>query len=214
IGDYISASQVGVTLVSIAIGAVGEPAVAHALEKIFPAAVSHGIAVVISATVAYLLITSAHIVAGELVPKFYVIQHAEGVARRIARPFRFCRRLFAPFTAVLTTISEWILRRLGVDPEASTDEAGTPEELKPTMAEGPQATIESIVTEAPIVPETKPLDDLLADLQRQRTSLAVVIDEYGRVAGIVTVEDIIEEVVGEIDDETDPAAGEVRRLAN
>ena len=301
IGDYISASQVGVTLMSIAIGAVGEPAVAHALEKIFPAAVSHGIAVVISATVAYLLITSAHIVAGELVPKFYVIQHAEGVARRIARPFRFCRRLFAPFTAVLTAISEWILRRLGVDPEASPDEAGTPEELKAIiaesytgghldpgeagmlagvfhlheqearqvmtpipavvtvdisddvetalrrcissghtrlvvtedhnqdrvrgvahanslarllMAEGPQATIESIVTEAPIVPETKPLDDLLADLQRQRTSLAVVIDEYGRVAGIVTVEDIIEEVVGEIDDETDPAAGEVRRLAN
>jgi CBS domain containing-hemolysin-like protein len=301
IGDYISASQVGVTLMSIAIGAVGEPAVAHALEKIFPASVSHGLAVFISVTVAYLMITSAHIVAGELVPKFYVIQHAEGVARRIARPFRFFRRLFAPFTAVLTSISEWILRRVGVDPEAAADEGGTPEELKAIiaesytgghldpgeagmlagvfhlheqearqvmtpipavvtvdisddcetalrrcissghtrlvvtedhnqdrvkgivhanslarllMAEGPSETIESIVTEAPIVPETKPLDDLLADLQRQRTSLAVVIDEYGRVAGIVTVEDIIEEVVGEIDDETDPAGGEVRRLAN
>ncbi len=80
------------------------------------------------------------------------------------------------------------------------------------MDEGPDASIEPVVHDAPIVPETKPLDDLLADLQRQRTSLAVVIDEYGRVAGIVTVEDIIEEVVGEIADETDPAAGEVRRL--
>src|SRR3954464_1236076 len=76
------------------------------------------------------------------------------------------------------------------------------------MSQGPSAAIESVVTEAPIVPETKPLDDLLADLQRQRSSMAVVVDEYGRVAGIVSVEDIIEEVVGEITDETDPTAGE------
>ena len=86
--------------------------------------------------------------------------------------------------------------------------------VKPLMEEGPHATIEPLVHDAPIVPETKPLDDLLADLQRQRTSLAVVVDEYGRVVGIVTVEDIVEEVVGEIADETDPAAGEVRQLAD
>ena len=82
------------------------------------------------------------------------------------------------------------------------------------MNEGPQASIEPAVKDALIVPETKPLDDLLADLQRERASVAVVVDEYGRTAGIVSIEDIIEEVVGEIADETDPAVAGVRRLAN
>jgi CBS domain containing-hemolysin-like protein len=82
------------------------------------------------------------------------------------------------------------------------------------MNEGPEASIARSVKDALIVPETKPLDDLLADLQRERASMAVVVDEYGRTAGIVSIEDIIEEVVGEIADETDPAVAGVRRLAN
>jgi CBS domain containing-hemolysin-like protein len=82
------------------------------------------------------------------------------------------------------------------------------------MSEGPDAKIEGAVRDAMIVPETKPLDDLLTELQRQRSSIGVVVDEYGRTVGIVTVEDILEEVVGEIEDETDPLAGSLRQLAN
>jgi CBS domain containing-hemolysin-like protein len=82
------------------------------------------------------------------------------------------------------------------------------------MTEGPEAKIEPVIRDALIVPETKPLDDLLTELQRQRASMGVVIDEYGRTVGIVTVEDILEEVVGEIEDETDPLAGSLRQLAN
>jgi CBS domain containing-hemolysin-like protein len=82
------------------------------------------------------------------------------------------------------------------------------------MNQGPDAPLEFVVREAPIVPETKPLDDLLADMRRQRASLAVVADEYGRTTGIVTVEDIIEEIVGEIVDETDPVLSPIRRLQN
>jgi CBS domain containing-hemolysin-like protein len=82
------------------------------------------------------------------------------------------------------------------------------------MNAGSEATIEPAVREVAFFPETKPLDDLLAELQQQRTSLCVVSDEYGRTVGIVTVEDILEEVVGEIEDETDPRSGSVRRLAD
>jgi CBS domain containing-hemolysin-like protein len=82
------------------------------------------------------------------------------------------------------------------------------------MRDGPDASIESSVKQTLMVPETRALDDLLADLQRERMSVAVVVDEYGRTVGIVSIEDIIEEVVGEIADETDPKAAGVRRLAN
>jgi CBS domain containing-hemolysin-like protein len=82
------------------------------------------------------------------------------------------------------------------------------------MNAGPDTSIEPAIREVPIFPETKPLDDLLAELQRQRSSIAVVSDEYGRTVGIVTVEDILEEVVGEIEDETDPRADSMRRLTD
>ncbi len=82
------------------------------------------------------------------------------------------------------------------------------------MSEGPDAPLDTVVRDALIVPETRPLDDLLHDLQVQRTSLSVVVDEYGRTVGIVTVEDILEEVVGEIEDETDPRAAALRKLTN
>jgi CBS domain containing-hemolysin-like protein len=82
------------------------------------------------------------------------------------------------------------------------------------MSDGPEAEIDGVIRDALIVPETRPLDDLLQDLQRQRTSISVVVDEYGRTVGIVTVEDILEEVVGEIEDETDPRAAALRRLTN
>jgi len=86
--------------------------------------------------------------------------------------------------------------------------------MRLSMEEGDDAPIEPAVRDALIVPETKPLDDLLTELQRQRSSMGVVVDEYGRTVGIVTIEDILEEVVGEIEDETDPLAGSLRQLTN
>jgi len=299
VNEYISAVQIGVTMTSIGIGALGEPALASILKGALGNTLSHGVAVAIAAIVAFVIIASAQLVAGEMVPKFYAIDRAEAVARRVARPLRAFSALFYPFIVALTAVADRILRLLGV--EASLERrGGSPDELKRLIAEshagghidpgeagmltgvfhlheqearqvmtpipavitvdvsqdveaalrlcissghtrlvvtedanpdrvrglvhasaladrlmreGSHASLEPIVHDAPIVPETKALDDLLAELQRERTSMAVVVDEYGRVVGIVTVEDIIEEVVGEIADETDPAAGEVRQLA-
>jgi CBS domain containing-hemolysin-like protein len=54
------------------------------------------------------------------------------------------------------------------------------------------------------VPETKPIDELLREMQKAKAQMAIVIDEYGGLAGIVTLEDLIEEIVGEIEDEDEP----------
>ena len=58
-----------------------------------------------------------------------------------------------------------------------------------------------------VVPETKPVLDLLQEFQQKRRHMAIVVDEYGSTVGLVTVEDAIEQLVGEVDDEFDPVGG-------
>ena len=76
------------------------------------------------------------------------------------------------------------------------------------------ALLRPLLRPAPYVPESRPLDDVLRDLQRARTQMTMVVDEYGGVVGIVTMEDLLEELVGEIEDEYDDAPPPVRRLAD
>jgi CBS domain containing-hemolysin-like protein len=64
-------------------------------------------------------------------------------------------------------------------------------------------TVDSIMRPATFAPESKPVDDLLREMQAQHVHVAIVIDEYGGTAGLVTIEDILEEIVGEIADEYD-----------
>ena len=300
LSEYLSACQFGITMASLGIGFLGEPAIADVVEPAF-GELSHAVAAPISIAIAYIIVTTAHITAGEQVPKIYAIVNAEQVARWIARPLNIFNTVMRPFIHLLNKMSSAMLRPLGIKGNADFEEGATPEEVRTLiaqahagghldpgeagmltgvfhlheqqarqvmtpipavvtvdisedvgtamrrcistghtrlpvtedhnpdrvkgvvhsnslarilMAEDAEASIEPAIKPVTIVPETKPLDDLLADLQRNRSTMSVVVDEYGRVAGIVTVEDIIEEIVGEIDDETDPAGGDVRRLAN
>lgn len=73
--------------------------------------------------------------------------------------------------------------------------------------------VEDLMRPAYFVPDSKQADDLLRDMQAARVHMAIVVDEYGGTAGIVTIEDILEEIVGEIADEYDTAAPEVEVLA-
>src|SRR5829696_4421690 len=301
IDEYLSACQLGITMASLGIGFLGEPAIASLLEDAFGDSISHSLSLAISLTFAYLVTTALHITVGEQVPKIYAIVHAERTALRVARPLHWFRVGLSPLIWALNTASNAVLRVVGVDSRAEFEEVSSADDLKliiarstrggkldpgeagmlsgvfhlheqearqvmtpipavvtvdvsdtietslrravdsghtrlvvteegntdrikgvvhvnslarRLMTDGPEASIADSVKDALIVPETKPLDDLLADLQRERASMAVVIDEYGRTAGIVTIEDIIEEVVGEIADETDPAVAGIRRLAN
>jgi CBS domain containing-hemolysin-like protein len=73
-------------------------------------------------------------------------------------------------------------------------------------------SLEAIVRPAYVVPETKDLAALLADFRRGKQHMAVVVDEYGAMEGIVTLEDVIEEIVGEIEDEFDLPDTSVERI--
>ncbi|GAA0929286.1 hemolysin family protein [Nonomuraea longicatena] len=72
--------------------------------------------------------------------------------------------------------------------------------------------VESIMRPATYVPESKPIDQLLREMQARQIHLAVVIDEYGGTAGLVTIEDVLEEIVGEITDEYDQEAPRVEEM--
>jgi len=84
------------------------------------------------------------------------------------------------------------------------------------LQRAPELNLRALLRPATFVPETKGLNDLLREFRGNRNHLAIVIDEFGRVAGLITIEDVLEEIVGEIEDEFDIAAddGDIFALAD
>ena len=285
----LSVTQLGITLASLGLGWVGEPAIASLILPLtrmmdLPDEVGHTVALAI----AFTIITSLHIVLGELTPKSMAISNVEQIMLAIAFPMVLFSRVMHPFVWVLNTVANHISRSLGYDVKGENEDAHTEEEIRllmkesyrqglinsteadfvdnvfsftelnareimiprtdmiclylddtpaeriatileeqqtrypvcyedkdhiigfihvkdllPPLIRGEQLNLRRYIRKALIVPESMDGSVLLRTMQEEGSQLAIVVDEYGGTAGMVTVEDIIEQIVGDIRDEFD-----------
>jgi CBS domain containing-hemolysin-like protein len=128
--QFIAAMQLGVTLTSLGIGALGE----HALSKAFDTWIATALAVVL----AYLILTFFHVVIGELVPKGLALGHAEGTALWVSAPVRAFVTVFAPFVWVLRKATDIVLRVLGLESPGAEREPLSEAELRMLLSRSSQ----------------------------------------------------------------------------
>src|SRR6266536_4874017 len=116
---FISATQLGITIASLALGWIGEPTVATLLEPIASAIAPPGraayIAHVLALVIAFAAITFLHIVLGELMPKMFALERAEGLALIVARPLELFAKIFRPFIFVFNRTGQALARVLGFE---------------------------------------------------------------------------------------------------
>jgi CBS domain containing-hemolysin-like protein len=276
----LSGAQLGITMAALLTGYLAEPALAHLFVGL-PAGASHALALTVATLFSMLF--------GELVPKNAALARPMPIARATAGPQRAFSKAFAWLIRVLNGSANWLVRRLGVEPQEELASARSPEELGLLAAISAQAgalsretavllqrtirfgdkraaeamtprvdcdalradatvadliatarhtghsrfpiyeetvdhitgvaavkdalgvppnerattTVAAVAHEPVYVPESLDLDGVLDALRAGNTDLAIVVDEYGGTDGIVTVEDLVEELVGEIADEHD-----------
>ena len=144
---YISATQVGVTLASLALGAIGEPFIAGRLSLLFDRVLPTGHSEIwehgVATAIALFAITSVHVTVGEIMPKSISLQFPETIAIYVARPMQLCLAVFRPLIWLLNGSSRIILKRFGlkaVEPHAL---ASTEEELLMLLSESKKAGVVS-----------------------------------------------------------------------
>lgn len=294
--DYLAVCQLGITLASLGLGWLGEPAVATLIEPLIGSIIPEGGTHVISAAIGFGIITFLHVTFGELAPKTFSIQKAERISFLVALPMKMFYYAFMPGVIFFNGTANAFTRLLGYPPASETDDPHTEEDIRALISQSRQqgmveadeqemiegvfelndtlareimvprpdvktvhadmsldtilsATAEQNHTSYPVletpdgeqvigsvhvedmigalqnanvssitandllrevltVPENRRIDELLADLQEQEIQMAVVFDEWGSFEGIVTVEDILERIVGDIRDEFDTEESE------
>lgn len=136
-----------------------------------------------------------------------IIRFGEETAKEImtSRPDVVDLEIHTPFKEVLKCIVENVYSRIPVYSETRDNIKGILyiKDLLPHLAKGDNFRWQSLIRPAYFVPETKMIDELLRDFQANKIHIAIVVDEFGGTSGIVTMEDVIEEIVGEIRDEYD-----------
>ena len=285
---YISATQLGITMASLALGWIGEPVFAHLLEEPLKGRVSEVALHTISFAVAFTIITFLHIVFGELAPKTLALERAEAVALAITWPMQAFYKIFSWPIRLLDWAGTRTVRLFGLRPSADHASVYTEDELRrlvdasrqsghleaeeqqlihrvfefsdaevreamvprteiealPVTAtlEGARATflstgysrlpvyrarlddivgllfrkdldmgrahldgfdLEMLVRPPVFIPAGASLGDALKQMQSSRVHFVFVLDEHGGIEGILTLEDLLEEIVGEINDEYD-----------
>lgn len=289
---HLSGAQLGITVTSLLVGIVAEPAIAHLLEPVLEPMVGAAATTGVSLAVAIAVATIVQMIVGELVPKGLAIARPETTTFLLAPVIRIYGIVFGPLIHLLDGAANAAVRLVGIEPTEELSRVRTLPELQALVeasAEGgtldisasrlltrtirfdkkvaedvliprtavvaieqgasvealvqlalrtghsrfvvhgedldeligvveirrvhqvpapERATtaVRTLVQEVLMVPESRALDELLIDLRLGGAQLAVVVDEYGGTAGIVTLEDILEEIVGEIADEHDAEA--------
>jgi CBS domain containing-hemolysin-like protein len=134
---YLAATQLGITISSLALGWIGEPALAHHIEPVLALTGLPGTsfgAHAIAVTIAFLIITALHIVLGELAPKSLALQKSEATALAVVRPLGFLLWLFRPAIFVLNGLGNQFLRLFGLRPGGEREALHSPDELKLLVA--------------------------------------------------------------------------------
>lgn len=214
----IAATQLGITLSSLALGWAGEPALSHLLlplVSLFPKIIQPGLSHTLSAGLAFLLITFLHVVVGELAPKSIALQDPERTALVVAGPTLFTERIFKPVIWVLNGSGNNLLRLLGIQPASGHQLVHSVEELKMIVsasAEGGVVQAEEremlnavfdfgdLVVRQVTVPRTEVvaveadahLDEIINLVtQTTYTKFPVYEDSLDQIIGIVHVRDLL-----------------------
>lgn len=129
----IAATQLGITLASLGLGWIGEPALAHLVlpvVSLFPSTIQSGVSHSISAAIAFVIITFLHVVVGELAPKSIALQDPEKTSMTVAQPTVWTEIIFKPLIWALNGSGNAILRLVGVNPATGHELVHSVEELK------------------------------------------------------------------------------------